>query len=515
MWRRFTCAALGAFIVFSHPDVAQAGKADDTLVWATDRENTVIDPYYSNTRELVILGRHVWDALVTIDIKSGEIKPLLSTSWKWLDDKTIEFKLRDGVKFHDGRDFSADDVVYTINFVTNRANGVVTYNNVGWMAGAEKVDAKTVRIKLKKPFAAALAYLANAVPILPKGNYDSVPTGPGGKKDFTQAKPVGTGPYKVVEVKSGEFVLMERFEGYIKGGPKGTPAIKFLRYRTIKEKNTQVAESMTGAIDWIWDVPKEQAERMKANPRLTVENAKTLRVSYLQFDVKGVSPQKFFMDKRIRQAIAHAINRDAIAKSLVGPASEAIHAACHPDQFGCTADVLKDMVRYPYDPEKAKKLLAEAGHPNGFAFDIYGYREREFTEAVIGDLAKVGIKAKLNWLQFRALREKVRKGEVSVNMMTWGSYSIPDASAMVGHFFAGGPDDLTKDPDLTRMVEEAGNTPDAAKRKVLYAKVHARIAAEAYWVPLFTYAKYYVYSKDLAFTTTSDETPRFYLAKWK
>src|SRR5918996_938493 len=95
---------------------ALAGKKNDTLVWVTDRENPIADPYYINTRELVIIGHHVWDSLVISDLKSGEIKPLLATKWKWIDPTTIEFELRRGVKFHSGTELDADDVVYTLNF---------------------------------------------------------------------------------------------------------------------------------------------------------------------------------------------------------------------------------------------------------------------------------------------------------------------------------------------------------------------------------------------------------------
>ena len=136
-------------------------------------------------------------------------------------------------------------------------------------------------------------------------------------------------------MKPGDYIMMERNADYFKGGFKGDPKISKIKFRTIKDGNTRAAELMTGAIDWIWDVPKDQAERIKANPAIVVENAKTLRVSYLAFDVLGASGQKFFADKRVRQAVAHAIDREAITKNLVGPASAVIHAACHPDQFAC------------------------------------------------------------------------------------------------------------------------------------------------------------------------------------
>ena len=506
----FSLAALLTAIALAAAP-ASAGKKDDTLVWATDRDNPVADPFYLNTRELVVIGHHVWDTLVIIDPNTAEIKPLLATKWTWANPTTLEMELRKGVKFHSGKVMDADDVVYTLNHVSNKDNAIANFALLAWIKSAEKIDADKIRINLNRPFPPALAYLAGLGFIMQKGHYDGAPVKPDGKKDFGAVKPNGTGPYKITEVKPGDYILMEKNAGYFKDGFKGDPKIGKIRFRTIKDTNTRMAELMTGAIDWIWDVPKDQAERIKANPAVVVENAKTLRVSYLQFDVQGVSGQKFFADKRVRQAVAHAIDREAITKNLVGPASEVAPSPCHPDQFACSGDVPK----YAYDPAKAKALLKEAGFADGFEFDLFAYRDREFTEALIGDLAKVGLKPKLNYVQYTAFVEAVHKGRPPAAHGTWGSNSVPDVSAMAAHFFLHGPDDLTKDPEVKKLIEEADGLTDPDKRKAAWQKALARIAAEAFWVPLFTYAKYYAYAKDLDFKPTSDEIPQFFAAKWK
>ncbi len=505
-------AALAALLLgLAASAPALAGKANDTLVWSTDRENAVADPYYNNTRELVIIGNTVWDGLLFRDLDTGEYKPLLAKSFRWVDNLTLEFELRDDVLFHDGSKFDADDVVYTVNFVANKDNGVLTYRNVSWMKSAEKLGPYKVRIYLHKPFPAAFAYLANAVFMMPAGHYDSAPTRADGKKDYGAVQPVGTGPYQITEVVPGDRIVMKANRRYFKGGPKGQPRIGTLVFRTIKEMNTQIAELLTGGVDWIWDVPKDQAERLSAMPQVTVTNAKTMRVSYIQFDVNGKSGVDYFTKKKVREAFAHAVNRESIAKNLVGPASVVIPSACHPDQFGCAQDV----TTWSYDPALAKRLLAEAGYPDGFTFDLYAYRQREYTEAVIGDLAKVGIKANLKFMQYRALRDLVWKNKTPANHMTWGSNSIPDVSAITSHFFSGGRDDFAKDPDVIQWLEIADTSVDPEKRKAYYKKALERIASELYWLPMFTYAKYYAYSKDLDFRPTPDEIPRFYNAKWK
>jgi peptide/nickel transport system substrate-binding protein len=510
--KRLSAALAGVLIAFGVASVpADAGKKNDTLVWATDRYNPVADPYYLNTRELVIIGHHAWDTLVIIDPATSEIKPLLATKWTWVNPTTLEFELRKDVKFHSGKPMDADDVAYTLNHVSNKENAIANYALLAFIKSAEKIDTHKVRVNLRHPFPPALANLAGLGFIMEKGHYDKAPAKPDGKKDFGAVPANGTGPYRIAEVKAGESILMVKNPAYFKGGYKGDPAISKILYRTIKDTNTRAAELMTGAIDWMWDVPKDLAERLKANPALVVENAKTLRVSYLQFDAHGVSGQKFFTDKRVRQAVAHAINRESITKNLVGPASVVAHSPCHPDQFGCSQDVTK----YPYDPAKAKALLKEAGFPDGFEFDLYAYRDREYTEAVIGDLARAGMRPKLNYQQYTAFLQAVRNGQSPVAHGTWGSNSIPDVSAMTAHFFLHGPDDLTKDAEVKRLIDEADANTDPAKRKAVWHKALTRIAEEAFWVPLFTYAKYYAFVAELDFDPTSDEIPQFYAARWK
>ena len=118
-------------------------------------------------------------------------------------------------------------------------------------------------------------------------------------------------------------------------------------------------------------------------------------------------------------------------------------------------------------------------------------------------------------MQYRALRDVVWKGETPMNHMTWGSNSIPDASASTGHFFSGGHDDPAKDPKVIELLKEADTSVDPAVRKAKYKEALSIISGEVYWLPMFTYAKYYAYSGDLDFTPTSDEIPRFFTAKWK
>jgi ABC-type dipeptide transport system, periplasmic component len=153
---------------------AFADKADDTLRVAFTKELESVDTYYNSAREGILFTRGVWDALLFRDPISGEISGNLATEWTWIDDVTVEFKLREGVTFHNGEVFNADDVVHTVNFVTNPDNGVKVMTNVSWMKSAEKVDDNTVRIILNAPFPPAEEYLASVVVMYPDEYYAEV-----------------------------------------------------------------------------------------------------------------------------------------------------------------------------------------------------------------------------------------------------------------------------------------------------------------------------------------------------
>lgn len=483
-----------------------AGKADDTLNVAFVQEIPTFDAYFNTARQSTVLARHFWDNLLYRDPKTYEYKPLLASSYKFIDDVTMEFELRKGVKFHNGEEFDADDVVYTLNWVSNPDNRVKVQNLVNWIKKVEKLGKYKVRLIMAKPFPAALEYLSGSNPIYPNEYYAKV--GPEGMG----VNPIGTGPYKTLNVKHGRELTLVKNEDYFDNSPKGKPSISKIVIKTLPEVNTQIAEIMSGRLNWMWQIPQDQAENLARIPKVVVNNAQTMRIGYLQFDAANRSGKDSPVTKlKVRQAISHAIDRQKIVDSLVKGASVVVHSACFPTQFGCTSDVLK----YEYNPEKAKKLLAEAGYPNGFEIDFYAYRNRDWAEAILGSLSEVGIKAKLQYINYPTLRDKVRQGGVELNFMTWGSMSINDASAITGHFFKHGGDDLAMDADVKTELDIADNSIDPNLRKSHYKKALQRIAAQAYWLPLWSYSTNYAQTKDLDFTLTPDEMPRFFTAKWK
>ena len=507
-----TIASRGAFILAAVTWLgmaadAYADKASDTLNWATRYPIEVIDPYMNKTaREaLVINGELVWDTLIWRDPASGEYKPLLAKEWKWVDDTTLEFVLRDDVKWHNGAPLTADDAVYTFTRISEPGTKVQGVH-VAWIKGAKKVDSHTFHLLLKAPFPLAFEYLASLLPVMPDKLY---------REDGTLPPPneiYGTGPYRIVDFQPGASITVELSGTYFADSPKGQPTIKRISYRNMPENSTQIAELLSGGIDWMWNLPADQAAPLQQSPDIVVTPVETMRLSFLTFNMRDRSSGKNpLQDKRVRQAIAHAIDRERIIQAMVGEGSEVPLAACFKTQFGCVQDV----VQYPYDPERAKALLAEAGYASGLTLELQAFRSRDWTAAVAGFLEAVGIKTEINYLPFAAAQERMAKNEMQMYLQDQGWLSVNDVQAVLNLYFNGNDFDSAQDAELTGWVKAAATSTDPDKRKELLAKSLHRIADEAYWVSMWTHPNIYAFTSELDIPLFSDENPRFYFAKWK
>ncbi|MDU0339625.1 ABC transporter substrate-binding protein [Bosea rubneri] len=484
---------------------ASAQKAANTVRFAYDQAPENVDPFFNNVRIGVIIGANVWDTLVYRDPNTNEYKGQLAKSWKQVDDKTIEFELREGVKFHNGEEFDADDVVYTLNFISKPENKVVTQGNVNWIEKAEKLDKYKVRLTTKEVFPAAIEYLAGPVVIHPNEYYEKV--GPKGQNE----KPVGSGPYKVSNYVPGKSITLELNKDYFKDSPKPQPKIGKIDIRFIPDRQTQMAEMLSGGGDLIMHVPKDQADQLKTVPTLQVVSGETMRIVFMQMNVQDGTPAPALKDERVRKAIIHAIDREAMVKNIVGDGSRVINTICFPSQFGCTDE---GATRYNYDPTKAKALLAEAGVKD-LTLDIVAYRERNQTEALIGYLQAVGIKTNLRFLQYAAMREQIATNKAMLTHQTWGSFSVNDVSAATPNYFAFRSEDVTRDPEVRDLLNKGNNSVDPAVRKEAYKGALKIIADKAYATPLYSLPVYYVANKDLNFKAYPDEMVRFWEMGWK
>jgi peptide/nickel transport system substrate-binding protein len=414
--------------------------------------------------------------------------------------------LRDDVVFHDGSKLTADDVAYTYNWINDpdsesNATGVVER----WLDRAEVTGPNTVRFHLKSVYPLVLRDMGARIMLRKAGTYDA-----GGTVDHDAMANnlIGAGPYKVASFEPGTELVLERFDGYF--GDK--PAISKVVVRNIPDIGTQQAEMMSGGVDWMFKVPLDLAESLGATPMAEHLSGPDMRVGFLVLDAAGYTDEDGpLTNVLVRRAINHALNTPEMAKFLIGGSAEAIHTACHPAQFGCDQSV----AAYPYDPDKARALLAEAGYAEGFPLELWAYRDKAASEAIAADLEAVGIDVNLRYVKLESLNQARAKREIPAYFGTWGSGGTADTAAIARIHFSESDRNLSDDKELEEMVLAAEKTNDQDERKALYSKALGRIADQAYWAPLFSYSANYLVSPDLKFPLDPDGLPRLQKSSWK
>lgn len=492
-------------LAFSFTAPAFASPQDNTAVIALTEEMPSFDAYLSTAREGIVASRQIFDTLIERDLATGKYEASLATAWRRVDDRTWEFDLREGVRFHNGDPFTADDVVFTLSYYARPDSGARSANWLDWIERVEKVNDFKVRIIAKAPFPAALEFVSGSLSIFPKAYFEKV-----GQQAFGK-QPVGTGPFKLQSARGNEYVLA-RNAAYF-GGAKGQAKLDRLTVRIIPDEATRIAEVIGGNVDWTWNISADQVPQLQAVPTVEAQFGSTLTIATILLDARGRasgenSPLK---DVRVRQAINHAIDRKKIVETLLGGDGKQLATLCHPLQFGCDESAAP---QYDYNPAKARELLAQAGYPKGFKVSLSSFRDRPRAEAVKAYLAAVGIDANLEMLQSRASFSKWREGKLDLWYGDWGSSSMFDTSASLSAFFNFSPQDGFHDAEIRDIVQRADKALDESTRKAEYAKAIKLAAERAYFVPMHTIVVGYAADRRLAYRPSPDGIPRFYQIGW-
>ena len=491
---------------------APAQAAKDKVVVAFGSNIPTLDPHMHSSRLAHIADWHLYDTLMDRDPKTYKPIPGLASSLRSVNALTWELKLRTGIKFHNGEPFNAEAVKFTIDRVLDPATKSVTRGNFTWIKEVKVIDEYTVQIITANPFPAAAEFLTLAY-IVPPKYMKAV-----GDEEFNR-KPVGTGPYKFVEWKKAEHLIVEANPDYWKGSPKGMPKIKTIVFRTIPETTTQIAELLSGGVDIIRNVPPDQIAVVKDSPNARISATKVLRVNSLLLDSWGRASKTPLMNQKVREAIAYAINVDEMLSKILGGYAERTATGVNPLHFGFDASIKP----YPYDPERAKKLLAEAGYPNGFEMTLNTYSGTitsmdQMADAVTGYLAKVGIKLKRRHIEDVGMwTSSSKEGKLEgLQYYSWGSNSIFDADAiMYALAYSKEPLSYTKDDALDKLLDEGRTQIDPKKRQEAYAKAQKLMHEKFYWIPINVQYTIEGVNKKLNYDASSDEMMRVYSASWK
>ncbi|MGE0701612.1 MAG: ABC transporter substrate-binding protein, partial [Hyphomicrobiaceae bacterium] len=358
-----------------------AATAKDLRI-ALASEPSAMDPHFHNLTPNNALTQHVFDRLIHFDAKQKPVAGL-AESWRTIDDKTWELKLRKGVTWHDGSPFTADDVLFTMERAPNVENSPGSFNIYVKGKTFAKVDDHTIRITTAAPYPLMPNDLTTIAIVSRKH-------GTGAKTDdYNSGKAaIGTGPYKLVEFVKGDRYVLQRNESY--WGAK--PAWEKVTVRPIKAGPARVAALLAGDVDLIEEVPTTDIAKLKSDARVSLSQGLSNRVIYFHLDhwrdetpfvtaKDGSKIKNPLKDKRVRQALSMAINRDAIVDRLMeGAAVKASQLLA--DEFFGTSKKLKPVA---FDLAGAKKLLAEAGFPNGFKMTLHGPNGRYTNDARIAE----------------------------------------------------------------------------------------------------------------------------------
>jgi peptide/nickel transport system substrate-binding protein len=504
-------AVSAAMAMTTWPAVAQ--KAKDTLrIPATNPILTTVR-YDDPQPESGFESDPLFDGLLCVNPRTGMLGPLLAKSWSQIDDRTLEFKLREDVKFHDGSDFTADDVVYTMGYVIDPASNLrFATADFAIFDHAEKIDKYTVRIVTKEPTPLGLARMSRDLLIMPAKLHATFEK----KVDFGRKSGVGTGPYKLVSFDPAKgFELVKNDEYHHGGDCKQEAKIRHVQVIAMPDEQTQIAQLITGGIDIFHSEAKATADQLMSAPGLVATASEAMTYFYLTLDSVNRSGNAALANQKVRQAIVQAIDRGLVARSVL-PGADVLHvldAPCLPIQAGCVTS----RKPYPYDPAAAKKLLVEAGYADGVDVEITAVSvARGLAEAISGELRKVGIRAKIDPVTVGAYREKQRAGKTQLLNWIWNP-GIYDVAPTVALYFEPGPRDFYHDELIERLRKEGLVTLDPAKRAEVYRQLWDRVNEMAYILPLTSKPDVLIHRAELDVPTGSFNSwgANLYELSWK
>lgn len=404
--------------------LAGAASAQNLSIGFADPISSV-DPQLNNHAGDRSLALHFWDSIIN-SRDGGKLEPALATSWKTLDDRTWEFKLRKDIQWQDGQPFTADDIVFSFQRARSVPGSVASYAGaLRTVESATAKDAQTVIIKTNTPNPMLPLDIAS-IYIVSRHAGEKAKT-----EDYNAGRAVvGTGPYKFVSYVPGDRTVFERNPSYY--GPK--PVWDKVTYRFISNGAARTAALLAGDVDVIDKVAVTDVEKLRKTPTVSVYTYPGLRVLLLQPSFRA-GPSEFItdnagkplaqnplLDARVRRALSLAVNRKAIVdRVLQGTVTEA-NQWMPKGTFGYNPEV-PDIA---YNPEQAKKLLAEAGFPQGFQISIHVPGDRypqapESVQAVAQFWSRIGVKTKVEVVPWSVYSARANKNEFAVSVIAWGN----------------------------------------------------------------------------------------------
>ena len=483
---------------------AEPAMAKGTLVYCSEGSPEGFQPqFFSTGTTFDAASVPMFNRLVEFEIGTTNIVPALAESWTVAPDgKAYTFKLRKGVKFHRNanfaptREFNADDVLFSWGRMADEnhpfhkltaGQTFAYFDDMGMkniVDRVEKLDPYTVRFVLKRAEAPFLADMAmDFASILSKEYFDAMLAK--GTPHAADAYPIGTGPFEFVSYQKDATIRYKAFDQHFRGRPK----IDHLIYAITRDATARYAKLKTGECQAMAFPKPADLDAMRKDPQLTIQQKEGLNVGYIAFNVE----KKPFDDKRVRQALNYATNKDAILKAVYQGNGQVAKNPIPPILWGYN-NAVQD---YPYDPAKAKQLLAQAGYPNGFEVDLwylpvtrpYNPDGKRMAELIQADWEKVGVKTRLVTYEWAEYRKRSKTGEQAAMMFGWsGDNGDPDNFfvPLLGCEAVKGGGNVARwcDRPFEDLVIKAAQTPSQGERAKLYEQAQVIVHDAAPWIPI-------------------------------
>lgn len=445
----------------------EAETEEKVLTFAQNGLPPVPDPHVNTDWNHMIVHLTMFEPLVNLELQDGVLEPVpaLAESWEQIDDTTWEFELRQGVTFHNGEEFNADSVVYSIDRILNPPEGELhsAVFRAPNLSGVEKVDDYTVRIMTEVPDATLIRGLSWWFIVPP--NYIEEQ----GVETFRENL-VGTGPFKFESWEPNNQVVVTANEDYW----KGRPALDRVIIRDMPDAFTRASALMAGEVDMAMNVPIDLVGEIESSPDLAIQDVSLPSAMVLQFDIYEPCTPEAVCDQQVRQALNYAIDRQSIVEDLFQGYGAVLQGQqCPPESFGHCPSV----EAYPYDPDRARELLAEAGYPDGFDMTVtatsgYFSNDAELAQAVADQLGEVGVNVEVEIVE-ATVWLGIIEGRLE-NYHARGPYLLPwntygdCAFALDWGTVQAGPYSYTPNEEWGQLVQQARQTFDREERQQLY-----------------------------------------------
>jgi peptide/nickel transport system substrate-binding protein len=455
---------------------ALAQKAQNTVRIALPEPVRSFDPYHFPVRDANFYNDQIYESLIRYHESEGKFIPALAKAWRRVDPTTIEFDLRDDIKFTNGNSFEADDFITLLAWRNDPKTRLQFKGRTEMFSGSEKLGPHKIRIHTHEPTATDLTILAYSLPIFDSKIFQKLED----RSDYGKT-PIGTGAIRVVSFDNNAGIVVEPNESYDRGP---LPTYTRLAGVPLPDRQTQTAHLLAGTVDAIKVETRDQWDELGKMPNISTYSRDTFALLVVEIDVRGRSGKKELLDPRVRKAMMMAIDRKSLAENLIPGKAQIANAQCLPGMLACSVTTEPP----PFDPAGAKKLLAEAGYPDGFELVILSRTlARNPAVAIAGQLRQIGIKATVDYRTVIGYRKGRDDGILQIAVVDTPVGSIPDASNPLETSWGNDSFRLVDDDDVINWKEEGLRQLDPEKRKAIYARIFDRMNERHYVMPIATW----------------------------